>query len=136
MSKSFSVSGTLTKVDWINPHIMMLLDVNGEEWKFQSNPPAWFRRVGIARADFADAIGQKISVDGVRARDGSKFGYMLRAKFASGRALELVREEGKQGKRSDDEAPILSCVAGRGGNGRRRFRAGPPGSEWRVGLHY
>jgi hypothetical protein len=95
MSKSFSVSGTLTKVDWINPHIMMLLDVNGEEWKFESNPPAWFRRVGIARADFADAIGQKISVDGVRARDGSKFGYMLRAKFASGRALELVREEGK-----------------------------------------
>ena len=59
MSKSFSVSGTLTKVDWINPHIMMLLDVNGEEWKFESNPPAWFRRVGIARADFADAIGQK-----------------------------------------------------------------------------
>ena len=95
MSKSFSVSGTLMKVDWINPHIMMLLDVNGEEWKFESNPPAWFRRVGIARADFADAIGQKISVDGVRARDGSKFGYMLRAKFASGRALELVREEGK-----------------------------------------
>ncbi len=95
MSKSFSVSGTLTKVDWINPHIMMLLDVNGEEWKFESNPPAWFRRVGIARADFADALGQKISVDGVRARDGSKFGYMLRAKFASGRALELVREEGK-----------------------------------------
>ena len=95
MSKSFSVSGTLTKVDWINPHIMMLLDVNGEEWKFESNPPAWFRRVGIARADFADAIGQKISVDGVRARDGSKFGYMLRAKFASGRALELVREEVK-----------------------------------------
>ena len=95
MSKSFSVSGTLTKVDWINPHIMMLLDVNGEQWKFESNPPAWFRRVGIARADFADAIGQKISVDGVRARDGSKFGYMLRAKFASGRALELVREEGK-----------------------------------------
>ena len=95
MSKSFSVSGTLMKVDWINPHIMMLLDVNGEEWKFESNPPAWFRRVGIARADFADAIGQKISVEGVRARDGSKFGYMLRAKFASGRALELVREEGK-----------------------------------------
>ena len=95
MSKSFSVSGTLTKVDWINPHIMMLLDVDGEEWKFESNPPAWFRRVGIARADFADAIGQKISVEGVRARDGSKFGYMLRAKFASGRALELVQEEGK-----------------------------------------
>jgi hypothetical protein len=95
MSKSFSVSGTLTKVDWINPHIMMMLVVNGEEWKFESNPPAWFRRVGIARADFADAIGQEISVEGVRARDGSKFGYMLRAKFASGRALELVREEGK-----------------------------------------
>jgi hypothetical protein len=93
MAKNFSVSGTLTKVDWINPHIMMMVDVNGEEWKFESNPPAWFRRVGIARADFADAIGQKISVEGVRARDGSKFGYMLRAKFASGRALELVREE-------------------------------------------
>ena len=46
MSKSFSVSGTLTNVDWINPHIMMMLDVNGEEWKFESNPPAWFRTWG------------------------------------------------------------------------------------------
>jgi len=31
MAKNFSVSGTLTKVDWINPHIMMMVDVNGEE---------------------------------------------------------------------------------------------------------
>ena len=45
-----TVSGTLTKVDWVNPHIVVFIEAKGADgagnvaWKFESNPPAWFRR--------------------------------------------------------------------------------------------
>ena len=73
-----TVSGTLKKVDWVNPHIVVFIDAkNSAEgkgpWKFESNPPAWFRRVGVSRADFAKAIGQTVTVEGNRAKDGSQF---------------------------------------------------------------
>ena len=65
-----TLSGMLTKIDWVNPHIVVVIDAKGEAWKFESNPPAWFRRVGVSRADFAKAIGQTVTVEGNRAKDG------------------------------------------------------------------
>lgn len=97
MQKKLSVSGTLTKVDWINPHIMFyMMDAKGEEWRLESNPPAWFRRVGVARADFTPSLGQTVSAEGVPAKDGSRFGYINKITLADGRTLELVNsQEGK-----------------------------------------
>jgi hypothetical protein len=89
-----TVSGTLSKVDWVNPHIVVFVDAKGaagnQAWKFESNPPAWFRRVGVSRADFAKAIGQAVTVEGNRAKDGSLYGYLLKITYADGNSLELV----------------------------------------------
>jgi len=91
-----TLSGTLTKVDWVNPHIVVFIDAKDPKgagnvaWKFESNPPAWFRRVGVSRADFAKAIGQTVTVEGNRAKDGSQYGYLLKITYADGNALELV----------------------------------------------
>jgi hypothetical protein len=95
MSKRFTLTGTVTKVDWINPHIVVFMDAKGaggamENWKFESNPPAWFRRLGVGRADFAKAIGQTITIEGVRARDGSLYGYLQKITFPEGNSLELI----------------------------------------------
>jgi hypothetical protein len=95
MSKRITVSGTLTKVDWINPHITLAMEVKNESgkaesWSFESNPPAWFRRVGVGRADLAKAIGQTVTAEGVRAKDGSPFGYMQKITLADGTSLELA----------------------------------------------
>ena len=69
MSKRITVSGVLTKVDWINPHITLAMEVKNESgkvetWSFESNPPAWFRRVGVTRNDLAKAIGQTVTAEG------------------------------------------------------------------------
>ena len=85
-----TVSGTLTKVDWVNPHIVVFVESGKDAWKFESNPPAWFRRVGVSRADFAKAVGQKVTVEGNRAKDGSLYGYLLKITYADGNSLELV----------------------------------------------
>ena len=95
MSNKFTLSGTLTKVDWINPHIVVYLDAKKddgsvENWKFESNPPSWFRRVALGRDDFAKAIGQTVTVEGVRAKAGGLYGYLLKITFPDGNSLELV----------------------------------------------
>ncbi len=95
MAKHVAVTGTLTKIDWINPHIVLEMDARGEggkidHWTFQSNPPSWYRSVGLARADFAKAIGQTVTVGAVRARDGTLYGYMDKITLPDGTSLELV----------------------------------------------
>jgi hypothetical protein len=95
MTKQFSLTGTLMKVDWINPHIVVFIDAKKddgsvENWKFESNPPSWFRRVALARDDFAKAIGQTVTVEGVRAKAGGLYGYLLKITFPDGNSMELV----------------------------------------------
>ena len=88
-----TLTGTLTKVDWVNPHIQVVMTAkegSNPEWRFESNPPAWFRRVGVSRADFSKAIGQTVTVEGNRAKDGSQYGYLVKITYADGSSLELV----------------------------------------------
>src|SRR5262245_18841140 len=52
MAKRISVTGTLTKIDWINPHIVMTMEAKSDggkidHWTFESNPPSWYRSVGL-----------------------------------------------------------------------------------------
>jgi hypothetical protein len=90
MGKRITVTGKLTKIDWINPHIVISVESQGENWTFESNPPSWYRKVGIARADFAKALAQTVVVEGVRAKDGTFFGYMQKIKMPDGTSFELV----------------------------------------------
>ena len=95
MSKHVAVTGTLTRVDWVNPHIVLMMEAKGEggkvdQWKFESNPPSWYKSVGLARANFAMAIGQTITVQAVKARDGSLYGYMDKIKLPDGTSYELL----------------------------------------------
>ena len=98
MSKRFTLAGTLTKVEWTNPHIVVFMDAKGEAWKFESNPPSWFRRVGVSRSDFAASIGHNVTIEGVRAKDGSLYGYLQKITLADGNSMELVSGSGAETK--------------------------------------
>ncbi len=94
MSKKVVLKGTLTKVDWVNPHIGLAMDVSAtggqtDNWKLQSNPPSWFKNVNVSRSTFVAAVGQMVTVECVIARDGSHYGYMNKITFADGNSLEL-----------------------------------------------
>ena len=101
MSKRIGMTGTLTKIDWINPHIVVYIDAKAEDgkaesWVLESNPPAWFRRVGVGRADFAKSIGQAVKVEGVGAKDRSLYGYLQKITLADGSSLELTNAAGER----------------------------------------
>jgi hypothetical protein len=54
-----TLTGTLSKVDWRNPHIYLTLDVKGaggamENWQAEGPSPTWFRIRDIGKGDFAD----------------------------------------------------------------------------------
>jgi len=95
MSKKITLTGTLTQVEWVNPHIAVYIDTKKadggvENWKFESAPPSWLRRVGVTSGQFKNAVGQMVTVEGNRAKDGSLYGFLQKITFADGTSLEMV----------------------------------------------
>ena len=94
LSKTFTLSGTMTKLDWRNPHIAVFIDVKTdagrvEAWEFETGAPSWFRQRNMSRIDFEKAIGQPLTLEAVRAKDGSRYGYLYKIAFADGISVEL-----------------------------------------------
>lgn len=69
-----SLQGTVTKVEFINPHSWIHIEVTNEDgtktaWEVEGGTPNTLFRKGIN--DNSLAIGTAVSVDGYKARDGS-----------------------------------------------------------------
>ena len=69
-------TGTLTKLDWQNPHPYFYVDIKDtsgkvENWSFQAYSPVTLRRNGTDRQVFLDNIGKSVWVRGCLARNGS-----------------------------------------------------------------
>lgn len=91
-----NVTGTVTRVEWMNPHIWFYLDVedeNGEvaNWGFSAAPPGVLMRRGIMRDVIR--IGDVIRVEGFRARDGSNNASGGNVTFADGRRVFTASSE-------------------------------------------
>ena len=72
--KAVSLDGTITKVEWINPHSYIYVDVVGKDGKVtnyavEGGPVGMLRRWGIAK-DLLNP-GDKIHVNGYASKDGS-----------------------------------------------------------------
>src|ERR1700689_2032305 len=93
-----SVTGTVSKVEWQNPHIWFYVDVKDENgkvtnWAFSGGAPGQLMRRGITR----DVIqpGMVVVVDGFHAKDGSNNGSGGRVTFADGRSVFTAGAEDK-----------------------------------------
>ncbi len=69
-----TVTGTVTKVEWANPHIHFVVDVMARSgkvttWTFSGDGATVLARRGVTEATFK--VGDVIKVDGYRALDGS-----------------------------------------------------------------
>jgi Family of unknown function (DUF6152) len=91
-SKPIKLRGTVTKMEWINPHTWIHIEVkrpNGtvEPWAIEGGPPnALFRR-GFNRNSLPTGI--EIVVEGFQAKDGSRKGNGRDVTFPDGRRLFL-----------------------------------------------
>src|ERR1700682_3285728 len=74
MKKSVSLTGTVTKVEWENPHARIYIDVKDESgsvknWELELGSPNGLIRMGWTRKTLKP--GETIIVDGALAKDGS-----------------------------------------------------------------
>ena len=74
-SKCADITGTLTKVDWDNPHIYFYMDgtdTSGKKvsWTFEGHSLPALQRNGTHRVDFAQNIGKSLTVRACMAKNG------------------------------------------------------------------
>jgi Family of unknown function (DUF6152) len=87
VGKEFKVTGVLTRVEWINPHIQFYVDAKDQNgnvvtWNFSGLPPNMLHRHGVTRSMFK--VGETITVTGVPYKDNSKMkGYGKSFKYLS-----------------------------------------------------
>ena len=88
-NKPIALKGTITKMEWANPHIYFYIDVvdNGAttNWAIEGGAPSTLYRAGW-RKDSAK-VGEVVAIDGFLARDGSKLVNMQNAVLSDGRKL-------------------------------------------------
>lgn len=87
--KPVDLTGTVTKVEWMNPHARFYLDVkDGDKvtnWEFELGSPNGLMRQGWTRNSMK--IGDVVSVQGAMAKDGSNLANARTVKLTDGRKL-------------------------------------------------
>jgi hypothetical protein len=89
-NKRVTLKGTVTKVDWRNPHIYVYLNVKDDkggavEWACEGGPPNVLLREGWTRDSVKE--GDSVTIEGALAKDGSKRCNSRSVNLADGRKV-------------------------------------------------
>ena len=90
INQPVTLVGTLTKLDWVNPHGFIYLDVKGGDgkvvnWAIETGGPNALLRRGVRKTDFV--LGSQITVQGFKAKSGLPVANGRTIKLADGRSL-------------------------------------------------
>ena len=105
MAKTATLKGVITRIDWINPHTYVYLDVsepNGVKntWQLETFPPAQLRRVGLSKESIIGQVGEIVTVTILPPRDGTQhLGYIERITYSDGHFYQLGSNEAEQIRR-------------------------------------
>jgi hypothetical protein len=85
-----TLTGVVTKMEFMNPHIYFYVDVKGKDgkvvnWSFEGGPPNVIYRRGWRKDTLKP--GDVVTVNGFRAKDGTHLGACSTVKLADGRVL-------------------------------------------------
>ena len=94
-TKTVTVTGTVTKLDWMNPHIWVYLNVKDAggkmtKWQFEGGPPNSLRRNGWTKESLKE--GDTVTIEGILAKDpvnaeGANVGNARNVTLPSGRRV-------------------------------------------------
>lgn len=97
ISKSVTLQGTIVKVDWINPHVYVFLEVAGSHghrttWALSTIPIAMLRKADITRELLQGEPGEVVTVVFHPAYSGRALGWISRITYADGRYYALFED--------------------------------------------
>ncbi|MGA9938853.1 MAG: DUF6152 family protein [Candidatus Acidiferrales bacterium] len=90
MAHPITISGSVTKVEWMNPHAYLYLNVTDDkgrvhEWAIETNSPNFLKHNGWTSTTVSP--GDKITVTGAPARTGSYFMHATMVQLPDGSQL-------------------------------------------------
>jgi hypothetical protein len=105
-TKCVDFNGTLTAIEWENPHGYFHVDVKNssggvDSWTFQTVSLITLKRSGTTRRDFLDNIGKPVYVRGCLAKNGVKFRAAAETLKMSDGQLRIVGQEVEHGGRQE-----------------------------------
>jgi hypothetical protein len=100
INQPIKLTGVLTKMDWVNPHGWIYIDVkqpdgNVVNWAIEAGGPTQLLRRGLRKADFPAGI--EVTVEGFRARSGEPKANGRSVTMKDGRNFFLGPEPGQAG---------------------------------------
>lgn len=101
-NKTVVLHGVVSKVDWINPHIFVYLDVKDDSgkivtWQLQSLPPLFFRGSGLTK-DVLLSNKHEVTVTANPAKDGTRaYGFMTRLAYPDGHVFSMSPQDADPG---------------------------------------
>ncbi len=99
INKTFSITGTVARIEFINPHSYLTVNVKDadgkvQKWAFEMTGLAGLRRAGLSRADRGGLKpGDEVTVTALAARDGSNSGLAQELKMGDGRVFKLLADQ-------------------------------------------
>ena len=89
-AKMVTLTGVVTKVDWVNPHAYIYVDVKGEDgkvvnWALETGAPNMLYRQGWRKDDLK--VGDTVTLDAFLAKDGSHTAAARQVKLPDGRKV-------------------------------------------------
>jgi len=89
LSKRITLAGRVTKIEWMNPHVYLYVDVSAggktANWACETAGPNTLERQGWSRNTLK--IGDRVTVVGYRARDGANVASAREIVLANGRKV-------------------------------------------------
>jgi hypothetical protein len=88
-SKSVTLKGTISKVDWINPHPYVYLDVKGmngkvTSWALSAAPIPMLRKAGLTKEALLGKPGELVTIVAMPARNGKNLGWITKITYSDG----------------------------------------------------
>ena len=89
-NKPTTLVGPVTRIDWINPHARIFVDVKGTDgkvvnWEIELGAPAILMRNGWTRN--AIKVGEVVTINGSLAKDGSNLANASNVTLADGKRV-------------------------------------------------
>ena len=97
LSKTVTVSGVVSKVHWVNPHIYIEVAVKdpadqAATWRLEGVPVGMARKAGLSMA-MLKGNGETVTIVAHPARDGTAhLGYIIKISYPNGKVFQFAAD--------------------------------------------
>ena len=104
-SKPLTLKGTVTKVEWLNPHVWFYIDVKDDSgavqhWQCEAGPPNMLSRNGWRKDSLKP--GDQVTVNGFQAKDGSNTANASHVLLPDGKKIFSGNNEDAEKSKSNE----------------------------------